>query len=110
MRRAVGVEVLKVDLRPRDEVSAHCDAEERGRPSTSRLRMIMIRLRMMAMIMMMMVLMKGDEVTKVVFIEIAMIVEVRRMRMTMVMRLSMTIIATVVHTSYLSQPSQPLVV
>ena len=42
MRRAVGVEVLKVDLRPRDEVSAHCDAEERGRPSTSRLRITIV--------------------------------------------------------------------
>ena len=38
MRRAVGIEVLNVDLLPREEVSAHWEAEERGRPSTSRLR------------------------------------------------------------------------
>ena len=38
MRRAVGIEVLKVDLRPREEVSAHWEADESGRPSTSRLR------------------------------------------------------------------------
>ena len=42
MRRAVGVEVLNVDLLPREEVSAHWEAEERGRPSTSRLRMARI--------------------------------------------------------------------
>ena len=42
MRRAVGIEVLKVDLLPREEVSAHWEAEERGRPSTSRLRMARI--------------------------------------------------------------------
>ena len=32
------MEVLKVDLRPREEVSAHWEAEERGLPRTSRLR------------------------------------------------------------------------
>ena len=37
MRSAVGVEVLKVDLRPREEVSAHWEAEDRGLPRTSRL-------------------------------------------------------------------------
>ena len=59
MRRAVGVEVLKVDLRPRDEVSAHCDAEDRGRPSTSRLRMRKMRIFMIRIkVMMMMVRMK----------------------------------------------------
>ena len=42
MRRAVGIEVLNVDLLPREEVSAHWEAEERGRPSTSRLRMARI--------------------------------------------------------------------
>ena len=42
MRRAVGVEVLKVDLRPREEVSAHWEADESGRPSTSRLRVTMV--------------------------------------------------------------------
>ena len=52
MRRAVGMEVLKVDLRPKDEVSAHCDAEDRGRPSTSRLRMIMIMVKVMMMMVM----------------------------------------------------------
>ena len=40
MRSAVGVEVLKVDLRPREEVSAHWEAEDRGLPRTSRLRMV----------------------------------------------------------------------
>ena len=30
-------EVFMSDLRPREEVSAHWEAEERGRPSTSRL-------------------------------------------------------------------------
>ena len=43
MRRAVGMEVLKVDLRPREEVSAHWDAEDRGLPRTSRLRKKMMR-------------------------------------------------------------------
>ena len=42
MRRAVGIEVLKVDLRPREEVSAHWDAEDSGRPSTSRLKMTIV--------------------------------------------------------------------
>ena len=37
IRRAVGVDVLKVDLLPKEVVSAHCEAEERGRPRTSRL-------------------------------------------------------------------------
>ena len=59
MRRAVGVEVLKVDLRPRDEVSAHCEAEERGRPSTSRLRMIIIRIRMMMMMVVIIMILKA---------------------------------------------------
>ena len=31
------MEVLKVDLRPREEVSAHWEAEDRGLPRTSRL-------------------------------------------------------------------------
>ena len=59
MRRAVGMEVLKVDLRPKDEVSAHCDAEDRGRPSTSRLRMIMIRIRMMMMMVVIIMMLKA---------------------------------------------------
>ena len=33
----MGVEVLKVDRRPREEVSAHWEAEDRGLPRTSRL-------------------------------------------------------------------------
>ena len=44
MRRAVGVEVLKVDLRPREEVSAHWEAEERGLPRTSRLRETVVKI------------------------------------------------------------------
>ena len=44
MRRAVGMEVLKVDLRPREEVSAHWEAEERGLPRTSRLRETVVKI------------------------------------------------------------------